>query len=261
VTLVQGDVGDLGALERTIGEHGITHVLHLAALLIPQIREDPPRGAVVNVVGTTNVLEAARRAGVHGVAYASSAAVYGPADGSRIEDARTPSTLYGVFKLANEGTARVFWEEHGLRSVGLRPYVVYGAGRDVGMTATPSLAMAAAARGEPYHIGWGGRCQFQYAGDAARTFVAAARAAPEGAPVFNLGGSASHMGEVVAAIEAAAPESAGRITFDDVQLPFPAELDAGALADVVGPIEETPLRDGVRETIEIFTRRRTPADA
>ncbi len=251
-TCLRGDVTDLPGLERLLDEHGITHVVHLAALLIPLIKADPPRGALVNVVGTTNVFEAARRRGVRGLAYASSAAVYGPADGPAIEDALTPATLYGVFKHANEQTARVYWRDTGLRSVGLRPYVVYGPGRDTGLTAAPTLAMAAAARGEPYRIAFGGSCQMQYAPDAARTFVAAARAAADGAPAFNLGGPASHMSEVVAAIEAAAPAAVGRITFDDVQLPFPEALEPGALAEVVGYAPSTPLSEGVAETIALF---------
>ncbi len=252
VTSLRGDVTDLPALERILEVHGITHLIHLAALLIPLIKADPPRGALVNVVGTTNVFEAARRHGVTGIAYASSAAAYGPADGPAIDDARSPATLYGVFKLANEQTARAYWRDEGLRTVGLRPYVVYGPGRDTGLTAGPTLAMEAAARGEPFHIGFGGRCQLQYSADAARTFVAAARAAPEGAPVFNLGGPSSRMSEVVAAIEAAAPGAAGRITFDDTQLPFPEALDAGALAATVGYEPSTPLAEGIAATIEVF---------
>src|SRR5439155_13711616 len=105
--LLHGDVTDLDHLEQTIGENGITHIVHLAAMLLPLVQADPPRGAAVNVVGTTNVLEAAKRHGVAGIAYASSAAVYGPGAGPRIADAGEPTTLYGVFKLANEGTAHV----------------------------------------------------------------------------------------------------------------------------------------------------------
>jgi nucleoside-diphosphate-sugar epimerase len=252
VTLVRGDVTDLDGLERAVAEHGITHLVHLAALLIPQIKADPARGATVNVVGATTVFEVARRRNLRGLSYASSAAVYGPGDGSRIEDARAPATLYGAFKLANEATARVYWQDEGLGSVGLRPYVVYGPGRDTGLTAAPTLAMAAAARGEPYRIGFGGRCQLQLAADAARVFVQAARAAHQGAAVFNLGGPASHMREVVDAIEAAAPESTGKIEFEDVQLPFPEELDPGELERVVGYAPSTPLAEGVRATIDLF---------
>ena len=255
LTLIRGDVTDIAQLEAAMAEHEITHLVHLAAMLIPLVKANPPRGAAVNVVGTTNVFEAAKRQGVRGIAYASSAAVYAPGAGPRVEDAGRPTSLYGVFKQANEGTARVFWEDEGVGSVGLRPYVVYGAGRDQGLTADPTLAMAAAARGEGYAMRFGGRCQLQYAADAARTFIAAARAEHAGAAVFNLGGPSSHIGEVVAAIEAAAPEVAGRITFEDVQLPFPEEMDTGGLEDVVGSIEWTPLAEGARLTIEHYRAR------
>jgi len=255
LTLVHGDVTDLDHLERTIGENGITHVVHLAAMLLPLVKADPPRGAAVNVVGTTNVFEAAKRQAVRGIAYASSAAVYGPGSGPRIADAGEPTTLYGVFKLANEGTARVYFEDDGVGSVGLRPYVVYGPGRDQGLTADPTLAMKAAARGEGYEMRWGGRCQLQYAADAAQIFIAAARAEHDGAAVFNIGGPSSHAGDVVNAIEAAAPEVAGRITFEDLQLPFPEEMEEGDLEDVVGPIEWTTLPEGTRQTIELYRTR------
>ncbi|MGZ4371164.1 MAG: NAD-dependent epimerase/dehydratase family protein, partial [Gaiellaceae bacterium] len=184
-TLLHGDVTDLDHLEQTIRENGITHVIHLAAMLVPLVKADPTRGAAVNVVGTTNVFEAAKRQGVRGIAYASSAAVYGPDSGPRIEDAGEPTTLYGVFKLANEGTANIYFDDYGVGSVGLRPYVVYGPGRDQGLTADPTLAMEAAARGEGFEMRWGGRCQLQYAADAARIFIAAARAEHGGAAVFN----------------------------------------------------------------------------
>jgi UDP-glucuronate 4-epimerase len=249
VELVRGDVTDLGAVERALAEHRITHVIHLAAMLIPLAKADPPLGAAVNVLGTVNVFEAAKRRGVRGLAYASSAAVYGGAAPSLPEDAPpAPRTHYGVHKVANEGTARIYWEDDGFGSVGLRPYVVYGPGRDTGLTAGPTLAMEAAARGEPYRIGFGGRVQMHYAPDAARTFVDAARRSEEGgALVANLGGPAVHMAEIVEAIEAAAPEAAGTITFDETPLPFPEEFEGAA-----HPAPVTPLRDAVRETIALF---------
>ncbi|HXV32647.1 MAG TPA: NAD-dependent epimerase/dehydratase family protein [Gaiellaceae bacterium] len=254
IELVQGDVTDLAAVERALDDSGATHVVHLAAMLIPLAKADPPRGAHVNVVGTVNVLEAARRRErVRGLSYASSAAVYGPDSPTRVaEDAApTPATHYGVHKLANEGAARVYWADEGVPSIGLRPYVVYGAGRDQGVTAEPTLAMAAAARGEPYHIGFGGRMQMHYAPDAARAFVEAARRSEEGgALVANLGGPATGIDEVITAIEAAAPEAAGSITFAETPLPFPEEFEG-----VVHPAQVTPLRDAVAETIALFRER------
>jgi UDP-glucuronate 4-epimerase len=253
VTLVRGDVTNLEQLERTLDEHEATHVVHLAALLIPLARADPLRGALVNVVGTTNVFEAVkrRRERIHGLAYASSAAVYDVVDAdasSRDESAvGHPVTLYGVHKLANEGTARVYWLEDELPSIGLRPYIVYGAGRDAGMTAGPTLAIAAALRGEPYTIGWSSRSTFNYAPDAARAFVDAARVARQGAAVYNIPGETVPMADVVAAIKAEVPGA--RITHDDVLLPFPEEFATGGFAMPV-----TPLRRGVRETVAILSR-------
>ena len=255
VELIQGDVTDLAAVERALDEHGSTHVVHLAAMLIPLAKADPPRGANVNVVGTVNVFEAVRRRRkrVRGLSYASSAAVYGPDAPARVAEGATPSpaTHYGVHKQANEGAARVYWADDGVPSIGLRPFVVYGAGRDQGLTADPTLAMAAAVRGEPFRIGFGGRVQMHYAPDTARAFIDAARRSAEGgALVGNLGGPATGIDEVVAAIEAAAPEAAGSITFAETPLPFPEEFEG-----VVHPAPVTPLREAVAETVAIFRER------
>jgi UDP-glucuronate 4-epimerase len=251
VTLIRGDVTDLGQLERALDEHDVTHVVHLAALLIPLARADPPRGALVNVVGTTNVFEAVRRRGdrIAGLAYASSAAVYDAADAAKAlatEDADGhPATLYGVHKLANERTAHVYWLDNGVASIGLRPYIVYGPGRDTGMTAGPTLAMAAAVRGEPYTIGWASRSTLTYASDAARAFIDAARSARDGARVFNIPGSNVHMQEVVSAIRDVVPDAA--IDYDETTLPFPEEFATGGVQ-----LPLTELADGVRQTVQIF---------
>ena len=136
-------------------------------------------------------------------------------------------------------------------SVGIRPYIVYGPGRDQGMTSGPTLAMAAAARGEDFAIGYGGVAQYDYAPLVGLAFVRAA-AAPAGAVVANFPGVTASMAEVVAAIEAAAPEAAGQITWEETALPFPAELEARALEELVGPLPKLSLADGVRATIERF---------
>jgi nucleoside-diphosphate-sugar epimerase len=252
IEFVTGDITDLSALEHVLASRRVTHVVHLAAMLIPLAAADPPRGALVNVVGTVNVFWAAKRHGVAGLAYASSVAVYDRADGVRVAaDADGhPASHYGVHKLANEGAARVYWRDEGFASAGLRPHVVYGAGRDQGLTAGPTLAMLAAARGEAYEIPFGGRAQFQYAPDVAARFIDVARAAKHDAVVHNVGGPSEHVTDVVAAIEAAAPDATGKITVkEDVLLPLPEDLEAP-------PTVPTPLRQGVLETIELFRRAR-----
>ena len=209
LTRVRGDITDLDALERTLDEHGVTRVIHLAALQVPFCRADPPLGARVNVVGTVNVLEAvARRAERMGpVVYASSVAAYDALDEGESEAAMqgVPSTLYGVYKRANEGTATVYAQERGVASVGLRPHTVYGPGRDQGLTSAPTAAMLAAAAGVPYKLPFGGAYQLQYAPDVAAAFVAAARERAAGAQLRDVGGPTTHTEQVIAAIERAAP--------------------------------------------------------
>ena len=114
---MRGDLADFASVAETFAAHGITHVIHLAALQVPFCRADPVKGAQVNVVGTANVFEAARQHGVPQVAYASSIAIFGaPEDyppGLLPNDAPPrPRTLYGVYKQANEAW-RFYWQEHG----------------------------------------------------------------------------------------------------------------------------------------------------
>jgi nucleoside-diphosphate-sugar epimerase len=255
--LKKGSITDLLFLERALQDFGATHVIHLAAMQLPFCKEDPPEGAVVNVLGTINVFEAAKRSGLHKVVYSSSAAVYGLSEeysaGALPHEAPlNPRSHYGVYKQANEGNARVYWIDGGIASIGLRPYVVYGPGRDQGMTSKPTKAMLAAARGEPYQISFGGRFGLQYVDDVAKVFIKAARTDFQGAGVFNIGGASVTMEEVVDTIEAIVPSQKGTITFENNALPFPEEMDNSRLVACLGPLHETPLKEGVSETIAIF---------
>ncbi len=243
---VAGDIADLRALEKAVDDHGVTHVIHLAALQVPLVRVDPPLGARVNVLGTVNVLEAAARRGLAPVVYASSIAAYdalGTMDG-------IPSTLYGVFKRANEQTAAVYHAESGVASVGLRPHTVYGVGRDQGVTSAPTVAMLSAAAGAPYEIPYGGSAQLQLARDVARAFVAASLAGADGASVHDLPGPSVSIAELAETIETECPGT--RITCSGDPLPFPEELDGASFAALVPDFGWTPLADGVRETIARF---------
>jgi nucleoside-diphosphate-sugar epimerase len=260
IPIVQGDITDIAAVERAVLEHGITHIIHLAALQVPFCRANPILGAQVNVTGTVNVFEAAaRHQEIRRIVYTSSVAVYGPRDlyGPEPvpEDAPlVPATHYGVYKQANEGTARIYAQDNGVNSIGVRPYVIYGLGRDRGVTSSPTKAMLAAALGRDYTITYGGRGHFQWGDDAARTLIALATVpmAGEGTRICNLGGSRVTVPEVIAAIEHAAPEMAGRITFTDTALPFPDELDDAGLRALLPDPPETDLAAGVRATVEAF---------
>jgi len=256
VSFISGDICEPEAVIGAVSDSQATHIIHLAALQVPFCRANPVMGAQVNVVGTVNVFEAAKKAAIPQVVYASSVAVYGLADEyPGVVDHTAPlnpHTLYGVYKQANEGTARLYWQDDGLRSIGLRPYTLYGPGRDQGLTSSPTKAMLAAAAGESFHIPFGGRYQMQYNDDVARIFIQAARTVYDGAGVFNLRGAPADTPAVIAAIEAAEPGAAGTITFDPDPLPVPAAFDDIQLRLLLGEIPDTPLAEGVAATIAAF---------
>ncbi len=251
----QGDLRDSTCTLDLIQKHGVNRIIHLAALQVPFCKADPVMGAQVNVVGTVNVFEAARKAGISHIAYASSVAVFGPpslyADVIVGDDALpAPHTLYGVYKVANEGTAKVYWNDHKISSTALRPYTVYGVGRDQGMTSEPTKAMLAAVKGEPYEIAFSGTMQFQLASDIARYFIASADTPAEGALSFNIGTPSHSVQDVVDYIKAVIPDA--QVSCKQNDLPFPAGFEGAALKAYLPDFKETPLKEGVRQTIEHF---------
>ncbi|HEY3333886.1 MAG TPA: NAD-dependent epimerase/dehydratase family protein [Candidatus Limnocylindrales bacterium] len=257
VSVVQGDVTDVDALERIARGARVTSVVHLAALQLPLCAADPINGARVNVQGTAAMFELVRRLELGRLVYASSAAVYGPATTYPAEvvgpDAPlAPTSHYGVFKMANEGAARVYADAWGIASIGLRPHSAYGPGRDQGVTSKPTLAMIAAAGGRPFHVDFDGSYQFQFVEDVAAAFVAAARSDRPGAQVFSIGGPRIAVGEMVRLIEDIEPSARGRITHGDRILPFPAAFDGAPLEAALGRQPLTPVAEGVRRTIETY---------
>lgn len=255
IHFLRGDLTDKEQVAAAIRENHITHIIHLAALQVPFCRANPVLGAQVNVVGTLNIFEGAKAAGIGHVVYASSIAVYGAAQdyppGLIQADAPLkPLTLYGAFKQCNEQNARTYWQEHGLSSAALRPYIVYGPGRDQGLTSDPTRAMLAAVQGQPFQIGFGGSGQYQLASDVAQQFIEAADAAREGAHVFNLGGPLIPMEDIAAAIREVIPGA--EISFEPNLLPFPAGFDGSELRLAASTVYETPLIEGVKQTIDCF---------
>ena len=243
------DITDAAAVDAAVAGHD--GIVHLAAVLIPTARKDPVRGAEINVLGTLYVFEAAKAHGVRGIAYASSAAVFGPYDGIHPE----PRTHYGAYKLCNEGCARAYYDDAGIRSVGLRPATVYGPGREIGVTADPTLAMRAAAEGTPYRIRFTGSTGMDYVEDVARIFARAATETPDGAHAFSLQGQLATIDEVVAAICAVVPDA--DVGAEGPELMFAAELDEEPLYALFPNVQRTPLADGTRRTIEFYRGRLT----
>ena len=240
----RGDVADPEALDTVVAANDVGAIIHLAALQVPFCKADPLAGARANVVGYVNVLEAARRHHIKHLVYTSSIAAM-PAAG-----ARSPSTIYGAYKAADEAVAQVYWQDWSVPSIGLRPHTVYGLGRDQGLTSAPTKAMLAAVAGQPHDIPFTGQIQFQYAGDVAAVIIGAAAAMVEGAPVYDIGGAPVAIDDIIAAIRRVAP--AAKVTATGDALPFPPDRDNGPLRVLLGDLPETPLDDGVAATMTAF---------
>jgi len=254
-TVITGDITEADALSPVIEKFGVTHIIHLAGLQVPICKANPHLGAMVNVIGTLNVFEAARRAGdsIQRVVYASSAAVFGMMEEERPlteGDATQPATHYGAFKRCNEDNARVYFLDHGVNSIGLQPLTIYGVGRDFGLTSDPTKAMKATVVGRPFHMRFGGRTDFQYVADTADIFIRAATSDLKGAHVFNLHGETVHVADIVAEIGRVWPDFT--ITYADEPLAIPPEMDDSAIRAALGELPSTPLAVGVRATIERF---------
>ncbi len=257
VKFVAGDVTDLPALARAIGDNGVSHVVHLAGLQVPTCKADPILGAKVNVLGTLAVFEAARQAKILRVVYASSAAVFGRPDQypphPQDDDAPlVPGTHYGVFKCCNEGNARIYFQDHGVVSVGLRPWTVYGVGRDLGMTSEPTKAIKAAVLGRPYAISFGGITDFQYADDVAKTFVNGLDRPYAGAKSYNLRGAVVSLEEFRRTLIRVLPDAEKLVTIGSQQIAIMYDLSDDGLQKDLGPMPKTSLEDGIRETVELF---------
>jgi nucleoside-diphosphate-sugar epimerase len=254
IKCVSGDITDVAAVRSALEESGAKRIIHLAGLQVPTCKADPVTGAFVNVIGTLNVFESAKAVGAGRIVYASSAAVYGAGDGDlpvREDAATEPATHYGVFKRANEGSARVYSLDHGLNSVGLRPLTVYGVNRDTGLTSDPTKAMKAAVLGLPFHIRFSGATDFQYVEDTAAAFIACADSASDGAHIFNLHGATVEVEQIAKLIN----HNAGRdlVSFRGPPIPIAAAIDDSAIKQAIPDLPSTSLEVGVRETMRRFS--------
>ncbi len=260
VEWLEGDVSDELAVRAAMERSGAQRIVHLAGLQVPFCAAEPVKGARVNVLGTLAVFEAARALKLPRLAYASSAAVYGrdpdaPAeDGAREDEAPTPRTHYGVYKLANEGNARVYWETHGISSAGLRPLTVYGVARDQGLTSGPTKALKAAVAGLPYRVRFSGRTDFLLAADVAAAFIAAAETGPSGAHVYNVHGESATVERFLTLIGKAVPGSAERLTSTGAPLAIAGQLDGAAFGANYPHVPRTPLAQGIPQTAAAFAR-------
>ena len=242
VTWKTCDIGNTTALDDLVAETNPASIIHLAALQIPGCRANPILCTKVNILGYINVFEAAKKNGVNNVIYTSSIAA------KPRGKAHAPANLYGVFKKTNEEIARLYWEDHGISSLGLRPYVVYGVGRDDGETSAITKAIQAASLGKPYTMPFTTRSCFQYAGEVAEIFIRCTEAPWQGAVLSDLTTETNSTDDLIDAICAEVPDA--QITSSDkIRISPDIGFDNESLQRIIGDWPRTSLAEGVRETV------------
>ena len=231
-----GDVTDAAGVAAAAAD--CDGIVHLAGIMTLDCARDPERALRLNVGGSLNVFEAARARGLP-VAWLSTAGVFGPEDGVHPR----PMTLYGVTKLAVEGLARVHAADHGVPSLGLRPYIVYGPGISSGIAAGPSIAIAASLRREPAEIRFSGRVGLVHVDDVARLLAAGVTRRIRGATMLTMAGETRDLSEFTAALRARTGWDG--ITISGPPLRIPADLASDPVPDWLGAHPVTGIEAGI----------------
>lgn len=191
--LVEGDLRNRDELDKAMS--GVEVVFHQAALRsVPKSVDNPTMFNECNVTGTLNLLLAAQGAGVRRVVYASSSSVYGERDSINLEDMTPqPASPYAASKLAGEYYCRVWTRLHGLSTISLRYFNVFGPGQpaESQYAAVFPAFISSLRQGRAPELHWDGEQSrdFSYIDDVVRANLLAASAEPaaDGA-VLNIGG-------------------------------------------------------------------------
>lgn len=262
ITALEGDITDIAAVTAAIAENGVDRVIHTAAVLPPVTEEDPVLGYGINIGGTNNLFEAARRNGVRRVVYPSSIATYrDQSDYGDVvldeESRQQPFSLYGVSKLANEFAARAFTAQHGLDCRGLRIGTVFGHGRATGRSAAASAMISRAAAGEPYvsAVPAEQTSAYVYVDDVAAFMVRTAFAETLTRDVYCVSAHTASLGAVADIIRALLPGA--DISFSPEARGFvQVNRISGARLERDAAYTPPPLRQRIRDQIDTVRRER-----
>ena len=260
VELIQGDIRDADAVEAAV--NGVDAIYHLAAVASVQASIDDPVGThQTNLVGTLQLLEAARRNAVARVIYASSAAVYGDtrvlpvAEESRL----APLSPYAADKLAGEHYLDFYARKFGVRGTAFRFFNIYGPRQDPSSPYSGVISIFAerARRGLPVTVFGDGRQtrDFVFVGDLARLLVGALGNTAAIGQVINVGrGIECSLLELLTELERVGGGAIERryeaLRVGDI---VRSCADVTRLRHVLGGVPATPIGDGLARLLEYDT--------
>ena len=244
IKFINGDITNYDQVQEVIND--MDHVINLAGLMTPDCSSNPILGAKVNVLGSINVFEALKKNNNKFLVYASSAGVFGQKD----HYYPFPETHYGAYKLAVEGVARAYLNEDGISSVGIRPYVIYGPGREVGGTAGVTLACKAAKQGDSYTVNFSGKAGFVYVQDVVDLVEMSIAQIPSGALTFNINGITADVSDFINLIKKNIPLS--DIGIEGDPLSVVDEIRGNEPSKTFKKFKYTSLEDGIKRTIDFY---------
>ena len=237
------DVVDGDAVGTVVGDAAPEVIIHLAARLIPACRDNPAAAAQVKVVGHIDVFEADRHHRVRQIVYASSLA-------ARLRhDDGAHRSVYGTFKHWNETFAATYFADYGLPSMGLRPAIVYGPGRDADATAFVNQAIAAVAAGKDHQLPLRWHSRLEYVEQVAAMFRQHAEAPLTSALASDVSATLTTDDDFIAALGRLVP---GRWVTAADEGPVKATAPDGiaALEGLIGAWRDVGLDHGIRRTID-----------
>lgn len=232
VAVVRGDVGDLPGIISALREHKIGRVLHLAAFLGEEVQRRPYNSVQLNLMGTVNVLEAARLEGVKRVVLSSSSTVFhaevGEGGPKKIDETipLNPLSIYAATKASSEFLGRTYAKRFGFEFVTVRFAALYGPS-PAGLKATREQAIQqmirAALKGEAATINWPyGPAELLYGKDAAKGAVLATIKDDLKENIFHIGtGQTSTGDDILAALKRHFPDARITLTRGARPMPYP----------------------------------------
>lgn len=209
---VVGDLNDIHRIHSIFKKYSITSIVHCGAISGPMLALDNPHGILqINIMGTANLLEAARVHGVEIFVYCSSGSAYGKTRPGVIDEQTPlfPNDVYGATKACGEHLVQAYSDQHGLDGVSLRICWVYGPRRRTDCVVRQMILDALHKR--PTILDWGQNDyrQYIYIDDAVSALVAALDHPRLPKPVYNISGEAGYVSiaQVAEAVRSVLPEA------------------------------------------------------
>ncbi len=270
IEFIKLDISDFDRIPKVLQDVNPTHIIHLGAYQSPDCSKHHIRGMEINTGGTMALFDAAENLpNLQRFVFASSAAVYGmramyPQNIIKEDVVLAPPNHYGIWKLAGEHLARLFYDNTAVPTICLRLNTTYGKGREKGKTSAPTNALKAIALGSvaaeivPFEMPYQGRENYHFVEDVGAQFAACALQPFKGFGAFNIKGKTIGIQEFLnlatqeaskLGIEKYAKLSIGAEVDNNL---FVSDLDHSKIDATFQDLPLTDISEGIRITLMEF---------